>query len=55
MALSDKLNRRVRARPEDDDDVSDASASGDEISEAGSEAESNGSVESEVRSKSTIQ
>ncbi|CAG7947295.1 unnamed protein product [Penicillium olsonii] len=47
MALSDKLNRRVRARPEDDDDVSDASASGDEISEAGSEAESNGSVESE--------
>ncbi|CAI7572769.1 unnamed protein product [Penicillium bialowiezense] len=47
MGLSDKLNRRVRARPADDDEVS-VSASGDEISGAESEAESNGSLDSEA-------
>ncbi|CAG7939003.1 unnamed protein product [Penicillium salamii] len=51
MALSDKLNRRVRARPADDDEVSEASAS-DGVSEAGSEAESNGSMESEPEANS---
>lgn len=53
MGLSDKLNRRMRARPEDDDDVS-VSASGDEISGAESEAESNGSLDSEVRADSKL-
>jgi ribosomal RNA-processing protein 36 len=47
MAISDILNRRVRARPEEDDDLSEVSAS-DEGSQAGSDAESNGSIQSEV-------
>ncbi|KAJ5570268.1 rRNA biogenesis protein rrp36 [Penicillium hispanicum] len=38
MAISDILNRRVRARPDDDDDVySEASGSGDEVSQDGGE------------------
>ncbi|OQE43573.1 hypothetical protein PENCOP_c003G08667 [Penicillium coprophilum] len=45
MAISDMLNRRVRARP-DDDEYSEASGS-DEGSQAGSDAESNGSIQSQ--------
>ncbi|KAI2708863.1 hypothetical protein DTO012A9_6955 [Penicillium roqueforti] len=40
MAITDLLNRRVRARPEDEDVFSEASGS-DEDSQAGSDAESN--------------
>jgi hypothetical protein len=45
MAISDLLNRRVRARPEDDEVYSEASGS-DEGSQDGSDAESNGSIHS---------
>lgn len=45
MAISDLLNRRVRARPEDDEVYSEASGS-DEGSQDGSDAESNGSINS---------
>jgi ribosomal RNA-processing protein 36 len=47
MAISDILNRRVRARPDEDDEISEVSAS--EGSQAGSDAESNGSIQSEVK------
>lgn len=45
MAISDLLNRRVRARPEDDEVFSEASGSEDG-SQDGSDAESNGSNQS---------
>lgn len=45
MAISDLLNRRVRARPEDDEVFSEASGSEDG-SQDGSDAESNGSIQS---------
>lgn len=45
MAISDLLNRRVRARPEDDEVFSEASGS-EEGSQDGSDAESNGSNQS---------
>lgn len=44
MAITDLLNRRVRARPEDDEVYSEASGS-DEGSQDGSDAESNGSAQ----------
>ncbi|CAG8328627.1 unnamed protein product [Penicillium nalgiovense] len=47
MAISDLLNRRVRARPEDDEVYSEASGS-DEDSQDGSDAESNGSINSQA-------
>ncbi|KAJ5437311.1 Protein of unknown function DUF947 [Penicillium cf. griseofulvum] len=46
MAISDMLNRRVRARPDDDEVYSEASGSGED-SQAGSDAESNGSIQSQ--------
>ncbi|KAJ5822798.1 hypothetical protein N7447_005138 [Penicillium robsamsonii] len=46
MAITDMLNRRVRARPDDDEVYSEASGS-DEGSQAGSDAESNGSIQSQ--------
>ncbi|CAI7611064.1 unnamed protein product [Penicillium crustosum] len=45
MAISDLLNRRVRARPEDDEVFSEGSGS-EEGSQDGSDAESNGSIQS---------
>lgn len=49
MAISDLLNRRIRARPEDEDDnSSEVSGLDEEISQARSDAESNGSDQSEV-------
>lgn len=45
MAISDLLNRRVRARPEDEEVFSEASGS-EEGSQDGSDAESNGSIQS---------
>ncbi|CAG8896438.1 unnamed protein product [Penicillium egyptiacum] len=46
MAISDLLNRRVRARPEDDDQVYSEASGSDEGSQDGSDAESNGSIHS---------
>ncbi|KAJ5519139.1 hypothetical protein N7453_001561 [Penicillium expansum] len=45
MAITDLLNRRVRARPEDEEVFSEASGS-EEGSQDGSDAESNGSIQS---------
>lgn len=45
MAITDLLNRRVRARPEDEEVFSEASGSEDG-SQDGSDAESNGSMQS---------
>ncbi|KAJ5504816.1 hypothetical protein N7463_007690 [Penicillium fimorum] len=46
MAITDMLNRRVRARPDDDEVYSEVSGS-DEGSQAGSDDESNGSIQSQ--------
>ncbi|KAJ5566873.1 hypothetical protein N7535_006179 [Penicillium sp. DV-2018c] len=51
MAITDMLNRRVRARPEDDDVYDEVSGS-ENASEGDSDAESNGSINSQTDSAS---
>ncbi|KAJ5753715.1 uncharacterized protein N7511_007868 [Penicillium nucicola] len=58
MAVSDMLNRRVRARPDDEDVYSEASGSDDDVSQQGigpnsDDIQSEGSDESEAEEKNT--
>lgn len=57
MAISDMLNRRVRARPADDDEYSEQSDAAEEVSQDEGEGEEDSDAESqseEVRFLSMI-